>query len=263
MRTALGQLCASTVTLLSQQKVHVTELKNQLELTFPELGSDLEKCSSLHEVVKNAIRPRVSLLQIDYLEAVFDMFNLAKRAIQEYNQKVDELYETVKIAYGQSLMDEFDSSSTSELESIEFVLEWDENECLLKDIRDLFHEIVKNYSSRVKVIVIHKGNSIVVKCCVPAHLLPVITRMIQDSEAILNREKVISVIAGGRTIFKRIFTVEQVDQMRLSSLNSYEKILSFGFRKLSLKLKQKKRIIIKMLMNPQVLFANSEKLIAN
>ena len=71
------------------------------------------------------------------------MFKLAKRSIQEYNLKVDELYETVKIAYEQSLMDEFDSSNTSELESIEFVLEWDENDCLLKDIRDLFHEIVR------------------------------------------------------------------------------------------------------------------------
>ena len=230
MRTALGQLCAGTVTLLSQQKVDVAELKNQLEFSFPELASDLEKCSSLNEVVKNAIRPRVSLVQIDYLEAVFDLFRLAKRAIQEYNQKVEELYETVKIAYGQLLMDEFDSSTTSEVESIEFLLEWDENECLLKDIRDLFHEIVRNYSSRVKVIVIHKGNSVVVKCCVPAHLLPVITRMIQDSEAILNREKVISVIAGGRTIFKRIVTVEQVGTMSSLCIDSH---FFFYFRKLS------------------------------
>ena len=219
MRTALGQLCASTVTLLSEQNIDVAELKNQLEFSFPELGSDLEKCSSLNEVVKNVIRRRVSLVQIDYLEAVFDLFKLAKRSIQEYNRKVDELYETVKIEYGQLLMEEFDSSNISELESIEFVLGWDENECLLKDIHDLFDEIVEQYSSRVKVIIIHKGNSIVVKCCVPAHLLPVITRMIQDSEAILNREKVISVIAGGRTIFKRIVTVEQVGPMCQNSLN--------------------------------------------
>ena len=217
MRTALGQLCASAVTLLRQKRVSVSDLRNKLKFSFPEMASDLKECSSLNEVVSDVIRPRVSLVQIDYLEAVFDLFKLAKRVIQEYNQKVNELYETVKIAYGQLLMDEFESSNTSELESIEFVLEWDENDCLLKDIRDLFHEIVRNYSSRVKVIVIYKGNSIVVKCCVPAQLLPVITRMIQDSEVILNREKVISVIAGGRTIFKRIVTVEQVGPMCLSS----------------------------------------------
>ena len=217
MRTALGQLCASAVNLLRQKRVSVSDLRNKLKFSFPEMASDLKECSSLNEVVSDVIRPRVSLVQIDYLEAVFDLFKLAKRVIQEYNQKVNELYETVKIAYGQLLMDEFDSSNTSELESIEFVLEWDENDCLLKDIRDLFHEIVRNYSSRVKVIVIYKGNSIVVKCCVPAYLLSLITRMIQDSEAILNREKVISVTAGGRTIFKRIVTVEQVDPMCLSS----------------------------------------------
>ena len=79
--------------------------------------------------------------------------------------------------------------------------------------------LLEQYSSRVKVIVIHKGNSIVVKCCVPAHLLPVIIRMIQDSEAVLNREKVVSVTAGGHTIFKRIVTVEQVGPMCQNSLN--------------------------------------------
>ena len=219
MRVALGCLCASTVELLSQQKVDVAELKNQLEFAFPELGSDLGKCSSLNEVVKNVIRPRVSLVQIDYLEAVFDLFELAKRAIREYNQKVDELYETVKVAYGQVLMEEFNSSA-SDLESIKFVLDWKENEHWLKDVQDLFKKIVRKYSRQVKVIVISEGNSIVVECCVPAHLLPVITRMIQDSEEILNREKVISVTAGGRTIFKRILTVEQVGTMSPLSSDS-------------------------------------------
>ena len=220
MRAALGQLCTSTVELLCQQKVDVEELKNQLEFAFPELGFDFEKCNSLNEVVKNVIRPRVSLVQIDYLETIFDLFNLAKRAIQEYNQKVDEFYKTVKVTYGQLLMEEFDSS-TSELESIKFVLDWKENEHWLKDVEDLFKKIVRSYSSQVKVIVISEANSIVVECCIPAHLLPVITRMIQDSEEILNREKVMSVTAGGRTIFKRIFTVEQVGTMSPLSVDSH------------------------------------------
>ena len=219
MRAFLGELCASTVTLLRQKRVSISDLKNKLELAFPELGSDLEKCSSLIEVVKNVIRPRVSLVQIDYLEAVFDLFKLTRKPIQEYNKKVDELYETVEVIYGQLLMKELDGS-TSELESIKFVLDWEENEHLLKDVQGLYKKIVRSYSSQVKVIVISEGNSIVVECCIPAHLLPVITRMIQDSEEILNREKVISVTAGGRTIFKRIVTVEQVGTMCLSSLKS-------------------------------------------
>ena len=220
MRVDLGQLCSDTVELLSEKGVSVSKLKNQLELAFPELASDLEKCSSIDEVVKNAIRPHVSLVQIDYLEAVFKLFNLATKSIQEYNQKVDELCETVEVVYGQVLMEEFDSSTTSELESIKFVLDWDENEHLLKDIRDLFKKIVRNYSNQVKVIVISEGNSIVVECCVPTHLLPVVTRIIQDSEKILNEEKVISVTAGGRTIFKRIVTVKQVGLMSPYCLDS-------------------------------------------
>ena len=159
MRVALGQLCASTVTLLSKKKVDVAELKNKLEFSFPELGSDLKECSSLNEVVRDVIHPRVSLVQIDYLEAVFDLFKLEKRAIQEYNRKVDELYETVRFAYGQLLMEELDGS-ISELESIEFVLDWKENEHWLNDIYGLFKKIVSTYSKQVKVIVISGDNSI-------------------------------------------------------------------------------------------------------
>ena len=216
MRTALGQLCNCALTLLRQKRVNVSKLKNKLKLSFPELASDLKECSSLSDIFSDVIRPRISLVQIDYLEAVFDLFKLAKAAIQEYNQKVDELYKTVKVTYGQLLMEEFDSSA-SELESIKFVLDWKENEHWLRDVLDLFKKIVRNYSSQVKVIVISEGNSIVIECCIPAHLLPVITRIIQESEEILNREKVISVTAGGRTIFKRIVTDEQVDTICLSS----------------------------------------------
>ena len=219
MRSALGQLCSSMVTLFSEREVSVLDLKNMLKFFFPEMASDLKECSSLNEVVGDVIRPRVSLIQIDYLKTVFNRFKLAMKPIQEYDQKVDELCKTVKVTYGQLLMKEFNRSN-SELESIKFVLDWEEGELFLKDIRDLFNKIVRNYSSQVKVIVISKGNSIVVECCVPAHLLPVITRMIQDSKVILNREKVISVIAGGRTIFKRTVTVEQVGPMSLLSIDS-------------------------------------------
>ena len=157
MRSTLGQLCASAVTLLSQKKIDVARLKNHLRFSFPELESDLKECSSLDEVVRNVIRPRVSLVQIDYLEAVFNLFSLSRIPIQEYNQKVNKLYESVRVVYGQLLIKEFDSS-TSELESIKFVIDWKVNEHWLKDVRDLFKKIVRGYSSQVKVIVISEGN---------------------------------------------------------------------------------------------------------
>ena len=160
MRAFLGELCAKTVTLLSEKEVSISDLKNKLKFSFPEMASHLEECTSLKEVVSNVIRPRVSLVQIDYLEAVFNLFKLPMKPIQEYNQKVDELYKTVKVIYGQLLMKELDGS-TSELESIKFVLDWEENEHLLKDVQDLFKKIVRSYSSQVKVIVISEGNSIV------------------------------------------------------------------------------------------------------
>ena len=218
MRVALGQLCASTIKLLQEKPVDITELKNLLELAFPELEDNLEKCCSLNHVLKNVIRPRVSLIQIDYLEAIFDMFSLAPESIQSYNKKIQSFCETMRAdhAYGQMLMEEFDNH-ISELESIRFVLDWNGNEHHLNDIQDLFKKVVRSYSNSVKVIVAYEGNSIVLECCVPAHLLSVIVRMIQDREEILYKERVISVSAGGHSIFKRSVMIEQIHVSQILS----------------------------------------------
>ena len=58
------------------------------------MASDVEECSSLDELVSDVIHCHVSLVQIDYWKDIFNMFELGTKPIQEYNQKVDELYET-------------------------------------------------------------------------------------------------------------------------------------------------------------------------
>ena len=211
MRAALGELCNTTISLLHQKPVLVSELKSLLWRSFPELKDNLQKCTSLEEVVDDIIRPRVSLIQIDYLESIFDMFHLAKNSVDEYNQNVEDFCEKMRVehAYGQLLM-ELDRH-IPRMESITFVLEWEnKNEYCLKDVQGLFKKVVRKYSSHVKVVVMFPGNSVVIECRIPTHLHSLISKMIQDREEILNKEKVISVSAGGCTIFKRTVTVEQV-----------------------------------------------------
>ena len=210
MRTALGELCDTTISLLHMKEVTVSELKGRLWRSFPELKDDLQKCTSLEEVVDDIIRPRVSLIQIDYLESIFDMFHLATNFVEEYSQAVEDFCERMRVehAYGQLLM-ELDRH-IPKLESITFVLDWDKNEYCLKDVQDLFKKVVRKYSSRVKVVVMFPGNSVVIECCIPAHLHSLISKIVQDREEILNKEKVISVSAGGCAIFKRTVTVEKV-----------------------------------------------------
>ena len=211
MRTALGELCNTTISLLYQKPVLVYELKSRLWRSFPELKDDLQKCDSLEEVLDDIIRPRVSLIQIDYLESIFGMFHLAKKPVKKYRKAVEDFCEKMRVehAYGQLLM-EYDHH-IPKLESITFVLDWEnKNEYCLKDVQGLFMKVVRKYSSHVKVVVMFPGNSVVIECHIPAHLHSLFSKMIKDREEILIKEKVISVSAGGCTIFKRTVTVEQV-----------------------------------------------------
>ena len=215
MRAALGDLCDTTISLLHQKEVAVSELKCRLWRSFPELKEDLQKCTSLEEVVDDIIRPQVSLIQIDYLETIFDKFHLATKFVKEYSQAVEAFCEKMRVehAYGQSLM-EFDHH-IPKMETITFVLDWEvKNEYCLKDVQGLFKKVVRKYSSHVKVVVMFPGNSVVIECRIPAHLHLLFSEMIHDREEILNKEKVISVSAGGCTIFKRTVTVEQVGSFR-------------------------------------------------
>ena len=158
-RIELSKLCSKTIALLEDKEIDVEELKYGLGLSFPELQPDLKDCNDLSDVVGGAIRPRLSLIQIIYLEAVFDLFDLPKDLIVAYNEYIDDFCTRMSIEhfYGQLLMDEF-RPHISKPESITFVLEWEGNEQCLQDLRDLFIKLVRNYSSDVKVDVIFQSN---------------------------------------------------------------------------------------------------------
>ena len=210
-RTKLGKLCSKTIALLKDKKIDVEELKDDLGLSFPEMKPDLEDCTDLSKVVVNAIRPRLSVIQINYLEAVFDLFDLPKDLIVAYNEDIDGFCTSMSIehSYGQLLMDEF-RPHISKPESITFVLKWKGDEHCLQDLRDLFIKLVGNYSDHVKVDVIFQSNSFIVECYTPSHLRPLIVKLLQQNETVLHEERVLSVMAGELTVYSITSQVSKV-----------------------------------------------------
>ena len=210
-RTELGKLCSKTTALLKDKKIKISKLTYKLGLSFPELKPDLKDCTDLSKVVDNAIRPHLSVIQIDLLEAVFDLFDLPMDLIHAYNEDVDGFCKSMSIehSYGQSLMDEF-HPHISKPESITFVLEWKGDEHCLQDLRDLFKRLVRNYSSCVKVDVIFESNSFIVECYTPFHLRPLIVKMLYQNETVLHEERVLSVMAGELTVYSKTSRVSKV-----------------------------------------------------
>ena len=210
-RTKLGKLCSKTAALLKDENIDVLKLTYELGLSFPELKPDLKDCTDLSKVVDNAIRPHLSVIQIDLLEAVFDFFDLPMDLIHAYNEDVDGFCKSMSIehSYGQLLMDEF-RPHISKPESITFVLEWEGNRHCLQDLRDLFKKLVRNYSSHVKVDVIFQSNSFIVECYTPSYLRPFIVKMLHQNEIVLHEERVLSVMAGELPVYSKISRVSKV-----------------------------------------------------
>ena len=210
-RTKLGELCCETTTLLENENIDVFVLRRKLGLSFREMKPDLKFCTDLSDVVDDAIRPRLSVIQIDYLEAVFDLCKLPKDLIVAYNEDIDGFCKSMSIehSYGQLLMEEF-RTHISEPESITFVLEWEGNRHCLQDLRDLFKKLVGKYSSDVKVDVIFQSNSFIVECYTPSHLRPLIVKMLHQNETVLHEERVLSVMAGELTVYSKTSRVSKV-----------------------------------------------------
>ena len=211
MRDELGVLCENTLSLLEEKEVEMPLFTFKLGLSFPELKGDLKMCTSLPEAISEVIRPRVSLIQIDYLEVIHKKFVLPKDSIDAYKEKIESFCNrmTVEHAYGQDLMNEF-NRHVSKLESIAFTLNWEGNEDYLRDLLGLFEKLFGQYSKRVKVKFAFPKRSFDVQCYVPSHLQPLIVRMIQQNEKILHEEKVLSVTAGGVTVFTKASQVSKV-----------------------------------------------------
>ena len=211
MRNELGKLCGTTLSLLKEKEVEMSSFTFTLSYSFPELRDDLKRCTSLPEAMAEVIRPRVSLIQIDYLEVIHENFVLPKDSIDAYNESIKSFCNTMTVdhAYGQDLMDEF-ARHISKPESIAFTLDWEGDEHCLRDLLGLFKKLVGQYSKRVKVKVVFPKKSFVVQCYVPSHLQSLIVRMIQQNEKILHEENVQSVTAGGFTVFTKASHVSKV-----------------------------------------------------
>ena len=121
MRRKLGDLCCETVLLLEQKRVEMPRLKLRLGMAFRELKDSLKSCTTPEEVVADVIRPRISLIQFDYLEAIFKSFSLNEERLASYQEDVKKFMETMELkhSYGQVLMDEL-QSHVSKPESITF-----------------------------------------------------------------------------------------------------------------------------------------------
>ena len=178
------------VTRLVSHTIRANELEDFKEFVvncYPELGPNLTSDAKVKDVMK-VVRIKCNVINIAPVEEVVSFYSIteANPLISDYKATLNEFCHTFKLQF---LLDK-KLSATDFLvcETIEFVLDWDPAEHLLNDIRRLMEKSFKGLSRRIIVKSMHKGNSIVIICGAPTHLMNALQLRAHDNLTVLQEE---------------------------------------------------------------------------
>ena len=180
-------------------------MKEFADNCYPELSPKLTTATSVKGVM-NIIKTICNVINIAPVEDVvsFHSITKAKPLITDYNKTVNEFCRNLKIDF--LLEKKLSESDFLICETIEFVLDWDPADHLLKDIRRLVEKAFKGMSRRIIVRSMHKGNSIIIVCGAPIHLMSALQLEANNNLIVLKEEfSLIKLKIGHYTVYdKRI-----------------------------------------------------------
>ncbi|XP_019852393.1 PREDICTED: uncharacterized protein LOC100637961 [Amphimedon queenslandica] len=163
------------------------DFKECINACCSDLSPQLAIATTVKDVMK-AIKTICNVINITPVKKVVNFYSIteAMPLISKYNATLDEFCNTFKVDF---LLDK--KLSTSDFlicETIEFVLDWDPAEHLLNDIRRLMEKAFKGLSRRIIVKSMHKGNSIIIICGAPTHLMNALQLRARDNLTVLQEE---------------------------------------------------------------------------
>uniref|UniRef100_A0A1X7UDR3 SH3 domain-containing protein n=1 Tax=Amphimedon queenslandica TaxID=400682 RepID=A0A1X7UDR3_AMPQE len=189
------------VPLICQSKASIEEMKSFLQKFHPELSAELSDADSIEGIMNIAVK-KCRVNNISIVKAIVKRFkiNRAKHLISEYEQEVKTVSGSLKDFLSQNQPEHF-----LICETIQFILGWEPEEHSLDDIRNLLEEAFKELNKRIIVQSIHRGNSIIIICYSPHHLLAALLFEAQDKLTVLKEFNLIKLTIGHYTVYdKRI-----------------------------------------------------------
>lgn len=188
------------------------EIKLYLQCCFRDLEPLLAHADTITDVL-HLIEVECTLIHIEPLQDVVEEFELseAKRYIEEYKTKMEKFCQTVSIQL--CLKENFEVTRTRfplQCETATYVFDWEPNECMLKDIKDI---LSKASGKLVKIKYIDTIMSISVTCTFPYyHLEEVISTSLKNLD-LLRNNGLMELTVGYRTIWKA--SVQKVSSLRI------------------------------------------------
>ena len=202
VRGHFGILRHKIVPLIARSISSVGEMKSFLQLSFPELSAELSDSDSIDNIMDVVVK-KCRVNNISMIKIIVIRFEItqAKPLISEYEEEVKTVCSSLKDFLSQNQPEHF-----NDFETIQFTLGWEPDEHSLDDIRNLLEEAFKEFNKRIIVQSIHHGNSIIIICYAPHHLLAALLLEAQDNLTVLIKEfSLIRLTIGHYTVYdKRI-----------------------------------------------------------
>uniref|UniRef100_A0A1X7UJP3 Death domain-containing protein n=1 Tax=Amphimedon queenslandica TaxID=400682 RepID=A0A1X7UJP3_AMPQE len=206
VRVKFGDLRYEIIQLVVEKVPSADDIKEYLSFCFPEVKQELLSISTVKEIM-GIIESRCNIINIVPIKAIVNKYHItgALKMIKDFEEAVDDFCSKIKVKF---MLNKKLSLAVSSLtcERVEFVLEWEPDEHTLDDIRRLLEKAFEDLGKRIIVRSIHRGNSIIIICYGPHHLLAALLLEAQDNLTVLMKEfSLIRLTIGHYTVYdKRI-----------------------------------------------------------
>ena len=205
MKVTFGNLIITVTPLIKAVIPSLDDLKIYLRRCFQELRPQLSTAESFDDVM-DLVQDKCTIINICCLEAVVNYYKItaAKSLITEFKMTVDTFCENVKVSI--CLKQNFKLTSHSHhliCETIEFILEWEVDKYTLKHIKDLLSKAFEDMAESVQVRAINEGNSIIVTCYAPHHMMDILLVTAKKNLGLLKKIGLLKLTIGYYIIYDK------------------------------------------------------------
>ena len=204
MKVAFGELFDTVSPLIESRIPSLTDLQDYLKNVYPELRPQLSSAKSFNAIME-VVRDRCTIINVGCLKAIVHHYKVreANREITTFKTRVTKFCKKIKtkICFEQTFNIAFCSHLTCN--TIVFVLAWEPDEYTLNDIKNLLSKAFKDMADSVQVRTISEGNSIIVTCYAPHHMMDILLMIAEESFDLLKQSGVIKLTFGYFTVFDK------------------------------------------------------------
>ena len=206
MRSKFGRMFLRVRHVIKQHHTPIKRLIRFLRYIYPNLASRLSASKKIEDIL-SLVQEKCSLIDISLLENMIEEFELkeAEKHIKSYKAEINKFCQTMSVRL--CLNETFQVSvphTPLKCETATFVLDWNPDEHMLDDVRNLLSATFESLSLTVKVVVIKEGNSIIIKCCFPVHLaMLLIAEAFDNLETLKQRFGLLSLTIGYVTVWNK------------------------------------------------------------